>query len=587
MNIDKNSDLRTIGWVFKKARHYWLKVFIIFALSMLATPLSLLTPVPLMLAVDSVIGSEPLPALLELVVPNPVINSKPAMLVFVVLLVLIIAVGSALQNAAATLLTTSVGQSLMMEFRTSLFRHAQRLSATYHDTKGITDSIYRIQSDAPALQSLVISGVAPFFVAIFTLTSMLYIMASLDGLIALVAIAVSPLLYVFTSIFRKRLRNKWRDVKNAESSAQSVIQEVLSSLREVQAFGREEQESARFTEFTKHSIDENVKVVLLTGVYGVLVAITMAIGTALVLYLGVKRVESGVISVGQLLLVMSYLAQIHGPLNSIGKQITRLQGWLASAERVYTLLNEQPDVIEKPNARHIDRVKGEFRFENVSFSYDGKHDVLHDIDFDIPAGTRVGIAGHTGAGKSTLANLLMRFYDPVRGRILLDKYDLRDYRISDLRDQFGMVLQDSVLFSTSIADNIAYGKPEAKFEEIVQAAEMANASEFIRNMPDQYKTVVGERGMSLSGGQRQRIALARAFLRNAPILILDEPTSAVDKNTESLIMDALTTLIEGRTTFMIAHSQSTLDVCDVIIRLDHGQLKSLETNKSIIPLKMN
>ena len=278
------------------------------------------------------------------------------------------------------------------------------------------------------------------------------------------------------------------------------------------------------------------------------------------------------LSIGDLLLVSAYIAQLLEPLKSVTNKLADLQGSLASAERAFALLDEAPDVAERPHARALKRAIGSVQFENVSFAYDGEHPVLTGVSFEAPPSARVGIQGSSGAGKSTLMSLLTRFYDVSGGRILLDGVNIRDYRLVDLRNQFGMVLQDTVLFSTTVAENIAYGHPEASEGQIIEAARLANAHDFIANLPEGYRTLVGERGMSLSGGERQRISLARAFLKDAPILILDEPTSALDIGTEAAILQALERLIDGRTTFMIAHRLTTLDRCDLRLEIDHGRL---------------
>jgi ATP-binding cassette subfamily B protein len=311
------------------------------------------------------------------------------------------------------------------------------------------------------------------------------------------------------------------------------------------------------------------------GIFGLLVGLTTAVGTAAVLFLGMRHVQAGVLTLGQLLLVLGYLSQLYAPLKTISKKVGDLEASLASAERAFALLDAAPDVAERPNARPLARARGAVAFRNVWFAYGTDQPVLHDISFEIAAGTRLGIAGTTGAGKTTLVSLLTRFYDPTAGQILLDGVDLRDYKLGDLRNQFAIVLQEPVLFSTSIAENIAYGRPDAGDDEIVAAARAANAHDFIMNLPQSYETLVGERGMRLSGGERQRISLARAFLKDAPILILDEPTSSVDVKTEAAIMEAMERLMQGRTTVMIAHRLSTLATCDTRLEIEHGRLVTI------------
>jgi ATP-binding cassette subfamily B protein len=312
------------------------------------------------------------------------------------------------------------------------------------------------------------------------------------------------------------------------------------------------------------------------GVFGLLVGLTTAVGTAAVVFLGMRHVQAGILTLGELLLVLGYLSQLYAPLKTISKKAGDVQASLASAERAFSLLDEAPDVVERPGAQPLGRARGAVTFQGMSFAYGQDRPVLRDISFEIGAGTRLGIVGTTGAGKTTLVSLLTRFYDPTAGRILLDGVDLREYKLADLRNQFAIVLQEPVLFSTSIAENIAYGRPDACHEEIVAAAKAANAHEFIMNLPQGYQTLVGERGMRLSGGERQRISLARAFLKDAPILILDEPTSSVDVKTEAAIMEAMERLMQGRTTVMIAHRLSTLATCDAQLEIEHGRLVSRE-----------
>jgi ATP-binding cassette, subfamily B, bacterial len=319
-----------------------------------------------------------------------------------------------------------------------------------------------------------------------------------------------------------------------------------------------------------------VRVTFTEGVFGVLVGLTTAAGTATVLFVGVRLVLSGALTLGDLLLVMGYLAQLYGPLNTLSNSKASLQSSLASAERAFSILDEAPDVVERPGAQPLARAAGAVAFREVSFAYREDHPVLHDVSFEIDPGTRVGISGETGAGKTTLMSLLTRFYDPTTGEILLDGIDLRDYKLADLRNQFAIVLQEPVLFSTTIAENIGYARPGASKEEIIEAAKAANAHEFIVGLPHGYETEVGERGMSLSGGERQRIALARAFLRDAPVLILDEPTSSVDTKTEAVIIEAMERLMRGRTTFMIAHRVSTLASCDARLELADGRVVQFE-----------
>jgi ATP-binding cassette subfamily B protein len=536
----------------------------------LSTPLALLGPVPLKIAVDSVLGADPVPAILKPIVPAGAQDSTSSLLVFAAVLVVVIALLAQIHSMATSLLRSYTAEKIVLEFRARLFRHAQRLSLAYHDRIGTSDSIYRIQYDTNSIQYVAIDGIIPFVTAAFTLVGMFWVSASLDLQLALVAIAVAPLLGLYTAVYRKRVRPKYKQLKRIESSGLSVIQEVLTSLRVVKAFGSEEREQERFVRQHEKGLVARLKLLLAEGGLSTLTGVTTAAATAGVLFLGVRHVQTGVLTLGNLLLVMAYLGQLHAPIKTIGKKAASLQNHLASAERALVLLDRVPDVVDRPNAKPIKRAKGDISFCNVSFGYSDGPMILDGISFRVEAGTGLGVAGRTGVGKSTLVSLATRFYDPDSGAVLLDGRDLRDYRLADLREQYAIVLQESVLFSTTIAENIAYARPGARFEEIEAAAKAANAHDFITELENGYDSHVGERGLSLSGGERQRIALARAFLKDAPILILDEPTSSVDMGTEALIMEAMNRLMVGRTTIMIAHRLSTLSGSDQLLLLDHA-----------------
>ena len=578
MATPKYTDIMLYRRLLQLARPYWPHIVGIFLLSLISTPLGLLSPLPLKIAVDSVIGSHPLPGFLDSLLPTAPSRSTAYILIFTVFLFVAIELLTYLESLGRWMLQTYTGEKLVLDFRAKLFHHVQRLSLSYHDSNGTANSTYRIQYDAHSIQHIAISGVFPFVTAGLTLGGMIYVTAAIDWQLALVALAVSPVLLLLIQVSRKRLRSRWSEVKAYESSAMSVVQEALSSIRVVKAFGREDREQERFVKHSSKGVKGQIDVAFMGGGFDLLVGLTIAIGTAAVLYLGVRHVQSGVLTLGELLLIMAYLVKLYGPLETICKKVADLQSALASAERVLALLDKAPDVPERANARSLSRASGAVAFRNVSFAYTPNRTVLHDISFEIGPGTRVGIQGKTGAGKTTLVNLLIRFYDPTDGQVLLDGVDLRDYKLADLRNQFGIVLQEPVLFSTSIAENIAYARPDATEEEIFEAAKAANAHDFIVQLPNGYDTEVGERGMSLSGGERQRISLARAFLKNAPILILDEPTSSVDMKTETMIMESMDRLMEGRTSFMIAHRLSSLEICDQRLVLEDGRLVDIKSD---------
>jgi ATP-binding cassette, subfamily B, bacterial len=478
------------------------------ALSLISTPVALLTPLPLKIVVDSVLGDKPLPGFMQSVVPGFMTDSKGMILVLTVVLVMIVALISQLRGISSLILETYTGEKLVMDFRARLFRHAQRLSLSYHDWRGSADSIYRIQYDALAVQWITTQGIIPVVTSIVTLVSMIYITALIDVQLALVALAVSPLLFLILRTYGQRLRSGWRGQKKLESSSLSVVQETLGGIRVVKAFGQEDREKERFTGKASETLRARIRLSFHEGGLGLMVGLVIAAGEAAVIFIGVRNVQAGTLTLGDLLLVMGYLSQLYRPLQSISKKVGDLQGSLASAERTFALLDQTPEVIEKPNAIPLSRARGALSFQNVSFAYDGENNpVLQNVSFEVGPGTRVGIAGATGAGKTTLVSLLTRFYDPTSGQITLEGVDLRDYKIADLRKQFAIVLQDPVLFSTSIAENIAYANPDATYEEIVAAARAANAHELIIHLPEGYDTQVGERGIRLSGGEPQYVLL--------------------------------------------------------------------------------
>ncbi len=562
--------------VLRQVRPYWPAISLVALLNLLSTPLALLAPLPLKIAVDNVIDQRPAPGWLTWLTPGSLEQSPRGLLIVAVALLVTVSLLSYINGLAIWLLQTYTGERLVLAFRSTLFRHVQRLSLRYHDDRGPSDSTYRIQYDAPSLQWISIDGVIPFVTAAITLVAIFAVIAAIDWQLALVAMLVAPVLMILTRAAGKKLRSQWDEVRQLESSAMGVVQETLSALRVVKAFGQEDRQQDRFVGQAQRGVTGQLRVASIKGGFDLATGATLAIGTAAVLYLGVRHRLDGQISTGDLLIVMAYLTQLYGPLQVISKKITDLQASLASAARAFSLIDEVPEVTEKPHALAMPRVAGRVRFDDVSFAYRQEHPVLSGVTIDIPAGTRVGIVGRTGAGKTTLVSLLMRFFDPTGGRVLLDDYDLREVKLADLRGQYSIVLQEPVLFAQSIAENIAYARPGASRSEIIAAAQAANAHDFILQQAQGYDTQVGERGMRLSGGERQRISLARAFLKDAPVLILDEPTSSVDVETEATIMDSMDELMRGRTVFIIAHRLATLDRCALILRVQEGNVTAVD-----------
>ncbi len=561
-----------MGRLLSELRPYVLSIVSVFAVSLTAIPLTLITPLPIKIIVDNVLGTRPLPNYLKAIIPS---SSQGSTQVLVLVAIGILLVGTILGNAQQLLnvwATNKVGNRITLDMRARLFRQMQRLSILYHDTKGVTDSTYRVQYDAPWLRLLVIDTLPPLTTSVFTVVGMIIVTLFLDWELALIALSILPFLLMFTLMYRQRLRAGWKKVKSSESAAMSGAQESLSASRVVKAFGQEERENEQFLSRYTESASAALKVFVEGGVYNLLIGIVMAVGLSAVIYVGIGHVQAGTLTLGGLLIVNYYLTQIYGPLRDIGKRVLDVQQSFAGMDRFLEILDEEPDVQESPNAMRLTRANGQVAFEDVSFSYEQGHQVLQDVSFTLERGSCLGVVGPTGSGKTTVSTLVLRLFDPTRGRITLDGVDLRQYKVTDLRNQFAVVLQDTVLFSTTIAENIRFAKPNATMEEIVEAAKAADAHDFITGLPDGYNTQVGERGMKLSGGERQRISIARAFLKNAPILILDEPTSALDINTETSILGGIQSLMKGRTTLMIAHRPSTLRNCDAIVTLANGKV---------------
>jgi len=548
-------------------------------LSFVGIPLSLLVPLPLKITVDSVIGSNALPHWLAAILPSSAQTSSAGNLSVAAGLLLAIAVLMSLQSLASWLLQTYTGERLVHDFRGQLLWHVQRLTLAFHDRRGSNDTAYRIQHDAPAVQGILIHGVVPMLCAAFSFVAMLVVTARINWQLAAIALILSPVLFLLAQNSSRKVRDGFDEVKELDSSAMRVLNEALTSVRAVKAYGQERYQDDLFRRKSRQRMSEQLRLASIQASFHVLIGMTIALGTAAALVIGVSQVRRGTMTVGELLLVMAYMAQLYEPLRMFSTKIPELQGSLVSAQRAFSLFDEVPELGDSGPTVPTRQVKGSVSFDNVGFEYPGSgRRVLDNVSLAFKPGTRIGIVGPSGSGKSTLVNLLTRFYYPVAGRILLDGVDLRNYKLADLRQQFSIVLQEPVLFSTSVAANIAYAKPDASRNEIIDAAKAANAHEFILRLPQGYDTPIGDNGMRLSGGERQRIAIARAFLKAAPVLILDEPTSAVDIRTEAAIIDALKKLMHGRTAFMIAHRLSTLDDCDQIIVLKDGAVDLVTDN---------
>ncbi len=560
---------------FEDLRPYLWPIVVLLIISLVAVPITLIVPLPIKLLVDSVLGSQPLPGYLTIFVGLQV--SKSLALWLAISILLGTAVLTYLQNLVNVWYSNKVGNRMTLDVRARLFRQMQRLSITYHDIMGAADSAYRTLNDAPMLRSFGIDSMIPLTTSILTLGAMILVMVYLDWQLALIALLVSPLMFLLTLAFRPRIRAGWRKFRASESAAMAVAQESLGASRLVKSYGQEERKNEQLVSHYNASLSAQLKVQVDSAVYNLLVGIVTAAGLAAVLYIGIGHVQAGILTLGSLLVVNYYVTQLYTPLRNVGQSILDIQMSLTGVERYRAVLDEKPDVPESPSALPLARSRGKIVFRKVSFEYTRDHPVLRNVSFELPSGSRLGVVGPTGSGKTTLSTLMLRLFDPTEGVITLDDTDLKDYKLADLRNQYAVVHQETVLFSTSVAENIRFARPSATMDEVVAAATAAKAHDFITSLPNGYDTLVRERGMKLSGGERQRISLARAFLKNAPILILDEPTSSLDVHAEAAILDTIQELMKDRTTLMIANRPSTLRNCNMILVLDDGRVSRVTT----------
>ena len=552
------------------------------AVTVLGALAALLAPWPLNLVVDNVLGNRPLPGALSRLVGSVGTNPMELLIAAVLFGLLVALIANGLQ-VISNYVNTKIEQFITLDFRSHLFLHAQRMSLAFHDRRrsGMLIYIINSQGDAPAGLIMTMPMLAE---SALTLLGMFWISFRMDWELTLVSLAVVPFLYYSVGYYATHIQDKLQRVRGQEGEALAIIHESLSMMRVIVAFGREEHEYSRFRQQTSSAVDARVKVTVRQTIFALVVNMITAMGSTLVLGLGAYHVMQGKLTVGQLLVVIAYIAAVYKPLETISYTIGSLQDKFISLKTTFDLLDTEPDIKDAARARALQRADGGVIYEQVCFSYSERTDTLRNISFEAKPGQVIGIVGPTGAGKSTLVSLLPRFYDCKQGRILLDGVNARELTLKSLRQQISIVLQEPLLFSGSIAENIRYGRLEASQEEIIQASKAANAHQFIMRLPLQYDTVLGERGAAVSGGERQRIAVARAFLKNAPILILDEPTSSVDSKTEAIILEALARLMIGRTTFMIAHRLSTLHNADRILVLNRGELVEQGTQEELLQL---
>jgi ATP-binding cassette subfamily B protein len=477
-----------------------------------------------------------------------------------------------LMNWMTNYLFVKIGLQALLKLRTDLYSYLQSLSLKFHDARRSSDSSFRVAYDSQSIQTIYNKGFTNIFASTLTLVGTFIIMLRLDWQLTLVSLAIVPLVVGTIYLFAQRIRRESTSIQEQESAVLTQAQEGLSSIRMVHAFGREEFEVRQFQQQARQSLQANLRLTLTNVNSALVISTLMVIGTAAMYYIGSVHVLSGTLTLGSLLVFSAYLLMLYQPLESLTYTAWAMEGATAGAKRCFEVLDREDDVRDSPNAVAISSAQGEIAFQSVNFGYAGDRQVLRDINLRIEPNQIVGLVGGTGAGKSTLMSLVPRFYDPSTGFVMLDDRDVREITKKSLRAQIAIVLQDTLLFSTTVRENIAYGRSDATEEEIIEAACRAQADEFIRQMPDGYGSPVGERGGHLSVGQRQRIGIARAFLKNAPILLLDEPTSALDPVTEAAIMDTIQELMRGRTTLIATHRLATIHGLDQIIVLENGRL---------------
>jgi ATP-binding cassette subfamily B protein len=475
-------------------------------------------------------------------------------------------------NWITNYLFVKIGLQALLKLRTDLYSYLQSLSLKYHDARRSSDSSFRVAYDSQSIQTIYNKGFTNIFGSVITLIGTFVIMLRLDWQLTLVSLGIVPLVVGAIYLFAHRIRRESTSIQEHESAVLAQAQEGLSSIRMVHAFGREEFEVRQFQQQARQSLQANLRLTLTNVNSALVISTLMVVGTAVMYYIGTLHVLAGTLTLGSLLVFSAYLLMLYQPLESLTYTAWAMEGATAGAKRCFEVLDRQDDVVDSPGAIAISSASGAIAFQAVSFGYAADRYVLREIDLRIEPNQIVGLAGGTGAGKSTLLSLVPRFYDPTTGSITLDGRDIRQITKKTLRSQIAIVLQDTLLFSTTVRENIAYGRPDATEDEIIEAARRAQADEFIREMPQGYSSLVGERGGHLSVGQRQRIGIARAFLKNAPILLLDEPTSALDPATESAIMETIKELMRGRTTLIATHRLATIHNLDQIIVLDHGRI---------------
>lgn len=561
---------------------HWKALTLAFLAALGESLTDLLEPWPLKIVFDNILGGKKLPPQLAVFVPATIGPDKFAILLFVVLAVLLIAIVGAICAYVQKYLTTSVAQWVSHDLRRLLYHHIQRLSLSYHDNKRSGDLISRVTNDIESVQDFVSQALLGLVINVLTLVGMLAVMFYLDWAFTLIALSVAPVLFAVVYSFTRRIKQASRAVRKKEGEIASVVTESLSLIRVVKAFAREDYEQQRFEQQSLETVETALQARTLKAKLAPIVQVIVAAGTCLVLWYGVSEVLAGRLSGGSLLVFIIYLGKMYKPMRELSKMTDTISKTVVGYERIREVLETEREVRNLPGARPAPDFRGAIEFSGVSFAYAKESPTLTDVSFKIAPGEVAALVGPTGVGKTTIASLLARFYDPQKGEVRIDDHDIRRYKLKSLRRQISFVLQENLLFRAPVWQNIAYGRPEASRAEIIEAARLANADEFIVRLPEGYDTMVGERGVTLSGGQRQRMAIARAIIRNAPILILDEPTSDLDAASEELVFQALGRLMQGRTSLVIAHRLATVQRADKIFVLDNGSIVEQGTHRELL-----
>ena len=537
----------------------------------------LLKPWPLQIVIDNALGGKPFPI--------TALSSSPVKLLLLACVgMVVVHFGTGVLTLLHNYTAIRIGQDMVNDLRGALYAHLQRLSLAFHSRQRVGDLLYRITADSFAVQTMIMNGALPILSALVLLAGMLVVLFPLDPALTVLALTVVPVLFALIALFNRRIVEIAGDVRATESRVYSLVQWAMSSIKLVQAFTKEEEEHRRFMGASRESLQATLRLYSWQTLYSGTVNLVIAAGTAIVVFAGAQAVISGTLSIGQLIVFISYLAQLYAPINQITQSWGLIAGARVGARKIFEILDTEPDLEDGTQNFPQSGARGEVAWSRVDFRYRADTPILTSIELKVPAGTKIAVVGPTGAGKSTLLGLLPRFYDPSAGSVAIDGIDVREYAMRSLRNQIAMVLQPPLIFPLSARDNIAYGRPGAGDAAIEHAARLARIDDLIASLPAGYDTLLGESGASLSEGEKQRITIARALLRNAPILILDEPTSALDVTTEALVMAGIEGLMAGRTTFVIAHRLSTVQRCDRIVVLRGGVIVEQGTLPELLHL---